>query len=93
MSGKKSVVRTARAQEKRRLHNRVIRGQTRTMLRAARATVVSVDSEQAQAAVVDGSRMLDRAVTKGVFHKNKAARLKSRLAKRANAAAAAKSES
>ena len=63
------------------------------MLRAARATVVSSDSEQAQAAVVDGSRMLDRAVTKGVFHKNKAARLKSRLAKRANAAAAAKSES
>ena len=93
MSGKKSVVRTARAQEKRRLHNRIVRGQTRNMLRAVRATVVTGDSEQAQAAVIDGSRMLDRAVTKGVFHKNKAARLKSRLAKRANAAVAAKAES
>jgi len=92
LPGKKSVVRTARAQEKRRLHNRVVRGQTRTMLRVARATVASGDAEQAQVAVVQGSSMLDRAVTKGVFHKNKAARLKSRLAKRANAVAA-KSES
>ena len=92
MSGKKSVVRTARAQERRRVHNRVIRGQTRNTLRAVRTIVTTGDSEQSQAAVVDGSRMLDRAVTKGVFHKNKAARLKSRLAKRANAAAAAKSE-
>ena len=93
MSGKKSVMRTARAQEKRRVHNRVIRGQTRNMLRAVRTIVATGDSEQAQAAVIDGSRMLDRAVTKGVFHRNKAARLKSRLAKRANAAVAAKSES
>jgi small subunit ribosomal protein S20 len=58
-----------------------------------RAIVATGDSEQAQAAVVSGSSMLDRAVSKGVFHKNKAARLKSRLAKRANAAVAAKSES
>ena len=93
MSGKKSVVRTARAQEKRRVHNRVVRGQTRNTLRAMRAIVATGDSEQTQAAVVSGSSMLDRAVSKGVFHKNKAARLKSRLAKRANAAVAAKSES
>ena len=93
MSGKKSVVRTARAQEKRRVHNRVVRGQTRNTLRAMRAMVATGDSEQTQAAVVSGSSMLDRAVSKGVFHKNKAARLKSRLAKRANAAVAAKSES
>jgi len=71
----------------------VIRGQTRNTLRAVRTIVATGDSEQAQAAVIDGSRMLDRAVTKGVFHRNKAARLKSRLAKRANAAVAAKSES
>jgi small subunit ribosomal protein S20 len=93
LSGKKSVVRTARAQEKRRVHNRVVRGQTRNTLRAMRAMVATGDSEQTQAAVVSGSSMLDRAVSKGVFHKNKAARLKSRLAKRANAAVAAKSES
>jgi small subunit ribosomal protein S20 len=93
LSGKKSVVRTARAQEKRRVHNRVVRGQTRNTLRAMRAIVATGDSEQTQAAVVSGSSMLDRAVSKGVFHKNKAARLKSRLAKRANAAVAAKSES
>jgi len=93
LSGKKSVVRTARAQEKRRLHNRVIRGQTRTILRSSRAAVASGDAEQAQAAVLAAKSSLDRAASKGVFHKNKAARLKSRLAKRANAIVVSNPES
>jgi small subunit ribosomal protein S20 len=85
LSESKSVDKTARAQEKRRIHNRVIRGRTRTVLRSARQSVAEgvVDRARGDAAAAVAS--LDRCATKGVFHKNKVARLKSRLSKHVNA--------
>lgn len=85
MSESKSVDRTARAQEKRRIHNRVIRGKTRTMLRSARQSVAAGDADQARDAAAAAIASLDRAGTKRVFHRNKVARLKSRLSKQVNA--------
>ena len=85
MSGSKSVDKTARAQETKRLQNRVLRGRTRTLLRQARQAVVAGDAANMQTAAGAAVSSLDRAATKGLFHKNKASRLKSRLTRRVNA--------
>lgn len=84
MSESKSVDKTARAQEKRRIRNRVIRGRTRTVLRSARQSVATGDADQARDGAAAAISSLDRCATKGVFHKNKVARLKSRLSKHVN---------
>ena len=85
MSESKSADRTARAQEKRRICNRVIRGRTRTILRSARQSVAAGDADQARDAVAVAIASLDSAGAKRVFHRNKVARLKSRLSKQVNA--------
>ena len=90
MSGSKSVNKVARSQETKRLRNRVLRGRTRTLLRSARASVAAGDPEKMETATAVAVSSLDRAVTKGLFHKNKAARLKSRLVRKANAASGAR---
>ncbi len=92
MSGSKSVGKAARTQERRRLHNRVLRGRTRTILRQAKQTVASGDKDSAQAATTRAASTLDRAVAKNLYHKNKSARLKSRLMRRANAVGASPSD-
>jgi small subunit ribosomal protein S20 len=88
LSGSKSQNRAARAQETKRLRNRVLRGTTRTILRQARQSVASKDAEKVQTSAAVAVSVLDRAVTKGLYHKNKVARLKSRLAKQVNAVVA-----
>jgi small subunit ribosomal protein S20 len=85
LSGSKSLNRAARAQETKRLRNRVLRGKTRTLLRQARQSVAAGDADTMQATAAVAVSGLDRAVTKGLYHKNKAARLKSRLSKSVNA--------
>jgi len=54
--------------------------------------MASGDPEQSQAATIRAVSTLDRAATKGLFHKNKTARLKSRLMKRANVIGVSRSE-
>ena len=88
MSGSKSVSKTARAQERRRVRNRLLVSRTRTILKQARQAVGSGDAGKAQSETTRAVSTLDRAVTKNLYHKNKAARLKSRLAKKANALSA-----
>jgi small subunit ribosomal protein S20 len=88
LSGSKSLNRVARAQEAKRLRNRVLRGKTRTVLRQARQSVAAKDTETAQTTAAVAVSVLDRAVTKGLYHKNKVARLKSRLTRQVNAVVA-----
>ena len=69
--------------EKRRLRNRTVRTRVRSALKTARAAVTTA-GEDARAAVLQAIRTLDKAVTKGVIHRNTAARKKSALARRLN---------
>jgi small subunit ribosomal protein S20 len=62
----------------------VLRGKTRTVLRQARQAVAGTETDRVQSTTGVAVSAIDRAVTKGLFHKNKAARLKSRLTKQAN---------
>jgi small subunit ribosomal protein S20 len=78
----KSAMKRIRQSEKRRVRNRTIRSQVRTAVKTAR----SAGADALRTAVADAIRSLDRAVTKGVIHRNTAARKKSALARRLAAA-------
>ena len=61
--------------------NKAAKTQLKTVIKKARAE--GADAAAIKAAVVS----VDKAAGKGLVHKNKAARIKSRLAKKANASA------
>lgn len=77
----------ARVQERRRIVNRRVRSSTRTAVKKA-VRALNTGSEAAGGAVLTAVSRLDRAVSKGIVHRNAAARSKSRLTKRLNAASA-----
>jgi len=81
----KSAIKRARQNEKRRARNRQIMSRSRTAVRQANRLIAAGDTEQAAEAVRRAISMIDRAAQKGVMHKNKAARQKSRLMARFNA--------
>lgn len=82
-----------RKAEKRKARNRLVAKAIKVKRKAADAAVKTGDAAQ----IADGFKgvqaTLDRAADRGYIHKNKAARLKSRLAKRIKAAAAAPASS
>lgn len=86
-----SAKKRMRAEEKRRLHNNVAKSIVRTRVTKARNAIVSsVAAPETEEAVRAALRSLDMAVSRGVIHRNNAARRKSRLMARLHAAEAAK---
>jgi len=75
----------ARQNEARFQVNKARRSRIRTFLRKAEEAIASGDKEAATAAVRALQPELMRGVTKGVFHKNTAARKMSRLSARVKA--------
>ena len=73
---------TARVQERRRVANRRVRSTTRTAVRKAVRAMDAGEAAEAATAVAQAVSALDRADTKGIIHRNNAARRKSRLMKR-----------
>ncbi|GGH45329.1 small subunit ribosomal protein S20 [Paenibacillus sp. JGP012] len=84
----KSAVKRVKTSDKRRALNASQKSALRTAVKAADAALVSNEVETAKAAIQAASKKLDKAVTKGLVHKNAAARKKSRLAKKLNALSA-----
>lgn len=79
MANIKSAKKRAIQSEKRRQHNASRRSMVRTYLKKVNAAITSGDKEAATAAFTAASPLLDRMAGKGLIHKNKAARHKSRL--------------
>lgn len=77
----KSAIKRNRQNKKRRLRNRVYRGQARTFVRDARAALLAEDLDEARESTLMAVKALDKAAEKGVLHKNNASRRKSRLMK------------
>lgn len=73
---------SARVAERRYRINRPVRTQVRTFRRKAEEALRSGNLEEAEAAVRQAQRILDRAARKRVIHRNKAARIKSKLMRR-----------
>jgi small subunit ribosomal protein S20 len=74
----KSAMKRMRQNERRRMRNRAIRSKMRGAIKDARAA----DGAARSSIVLEAIRALDKAVTKGVIHRNTAARKKSALARR-----------
>ncbi len=70
----------------RRAENRTVKSEIRTNIRKVREAVEAGDIEKAEQTFRLTAKKLDRAGAKNVIHRNKAARLKSRLQKRIKAA-------
>ncbi len=85
----RSATKAHRQSLKRRLRNRIVRSATRTIGKKAEAAIAAGDPEAARLAVRAALSNLDRAAKKGVIHANAAARRKSRLVLKYNAAVAA----
>lgn len=68
-----------RQNEKRRDINRSNRGRLRTGIKKLRAAILSGDGSEAQTLLPQTVSLIDKAVQKGVLHRNAAARYKSRL--------------
>ena len=77
-----SALKRARQTEKRTTQNRENKSRFRTALRKFRTALQSGNAEQAKSLFGDTTSMIDKAVKKGIIHKNTAARYKSRLSAR-----------
>jgi small subunit ribosomal protein S20 len=75
----KSAKKRARQAEKRRRHNAGLRSMVRTYIKKVVLAIEAGNKENAQQAYQEAVPVIDRMVTKGIIHKNKAARHKSRL--------------
>jgi small subunit ribosomal protein S20 len=82
----KSQIKRNRQNEKRRMRNKAVKSELKTAVRKFNQATVASDPELATALLRQASRKLDRAVSKGVIHKNQAANRKSAISKRLNAA-------
>lgn len=70
---------------KRRMHNRAIRSRVRTSVKAFEAALRNKDSEDAKKRFDEFVKLIDTAAGKGLYHRNTAARKKSRLHKQLTA--------
>jgi len=79
MPNHKSAEKRVRQNEKRRDINRGNRGRLRTGIKKLRAALEGGDTGSAQELLPATVSLIDKAVQKGVLHRNAAARYKSRL--------------
>ena len=79
MANSPQAKKRARQAERRRAHNASLRSLVRTNIKKVNAAINTGDAEQARAAYAAAVPVIDRMADKGIIHKNKAARHKSRL--------------
>jgi small subunit ribosomal protein S20 len=80
----KSQIKRNKQNEKRRLRNKAVKSELKTYIRKFRVAADEGDVEGATEAMRAACRKLDKAVSKGVIHKNQAANRKSSITRRAN---------
>ena len=85
MAGQGSAAKRHRQSERRRIRNRAVRSQVRSSIKGFLAAVRADSKDSAAEHFQKVKRLLDSATGKGVYHKNTAARTKSRLAHKLNA--------
>jgi small subunit ribosomal protein S20 len=81
MANIRSQIKRNRTNEKRRVRNRAVKSELRTRVKTA--LNVAGDEERGEEALRTALKKIDKAASKGVIHKNAAARRKSRLARAA----------
>ena len=84
MANHKSAEKRARQTERRNEVNRRNRSRLRTQIKSLRAAIADGDQTQAKALLTSTISTIDKAIQKGVLHRNAAARYKSRLTSNVN---------
>lgn len=81
----KSAIKRVKTSEAHNALNTTVKSAMRTAVKKVEVALTTNDSSAAQEALTAAASKLDKAASKGLIHKNAAARKKSRLAKKANA--------
>lgn len=84
MANIKSAKKRIKITIKKTLRNKMIKSRTKTAIKKVILATNSGNIEEAKASLVKAISSIDRACTKGIFHKNNASRRKSRLTKMVN---------
>ena len=79
MANTKQAKKRVRQAEKHRRHNASMRSMLRTYIKKVIAAIATGNHEAARAALKAATPVIDRMAHKGIIHKNKASRHKSRL--------------
>jgi small subunit ribosomal protein S20 len=77
----KSQIKRIGTNKKAQERNKAVKSELKTAIRATHKAVVSGDKASAATALTLAGKKLDKAVSKGVIHKNQAANRKSAIAK------------
>jgi small subunit ribosomal protein S20 len=80
-----SAIKKAKQGDKRNLLNKSVRSNIKTIERKVESVITSGNKEEAGKALIEASKVLQKAASKGVIHKNNAARQISRLTRKVNA--------
>ena len=79
-----SALKQWKQSEVRRARNHAVKSELRTQVKKVQSAVEKKDAAIAKTALQEAYSLIDRAVSKGILHKNTAARHKSRLSARVN---------
>lgn len=79
MANIKSAKKRARQSEKHRRHNASMRSMVRTYMKKVLSAITAGDKKLAEESLKEAIPVIDRMASKGLMHKNKAARHKSRM--------------
>ena len=82
MANIKSNIKRIGTNRKAEERNKAVRSELKTAVRAVREAAASGDKAAAAAALANANRKLDKAVSKGVVHKNQAANRKSAISQK-----------
>ncbi len=85
MANIKSAKKRIKTNDKARMRNKTLRTSLRTAVKNVNAAIEAGDKKEAEVLLVEAVKRLDSSVSKGIIHKNKASRDKSRLTKKVNA--------
>ena len=85
MANIKSAKKRILVSNKKAARKKSIRSAVKTSIKKVEAAVDAGDKETAAAALINATSVIDKAESKGVYHKNNAARKVSRLSKAVNA--------
>ncbi|MCD4718136.1 MAG: 30S ribosomal protein S20 [Desulfobacterales bacterium] len=84
MANHKSAIKRARQNEVRRLRNKNYRTRGKNMIKEVRAAIADNSADKARENLKNAVSVIQKSVSKGVLHKNTAARKISRLSRRVN---------
>lgn len=84
MANIKSAQKRIKITAKKTLRNKMIKSRTKTEVKKVLTACKAGDAKEAKAFLVSATAAIDKACSKGVYHKNTASRKKSRLAKMVN---------